>query len=157
MKVRLNSIHFGRVYSRPCRSEKYPLAPPHLFNSRINNNAFLLRRLFIFCSCWRRLLLKDKFFTCLFVESLSLPLLCHCHFHCHRCSYDNYFYKLKFYFTIIVFITSCISFFFFIQKIQCEWCGYPSCPFSVTWEILSVEMVDGRQSWRLTAERCIIY
>ena len=32
--------------------------------------------------------------------------------------------------------------FFFIQKIQCEWCGYPSCPFSVTWEILSVEMVD---------------
>ena len=105
------------MYSRPCRSEKYPLAPPHLFNSRINNNAFLLRRLlFIFCSCWRRLLLKDKFFTCLFVESLSLPLLCHCHFHCHRCSYDNYFYKLKFYFTIIVFITSCISFFFFYSK-----------------------------------------
>ena len=55
--------------------------------------------------------------------------LSHYHFHCHRCSYDNYFYKLKFYFTIIAFITSCISFFFFIliQKIQCEWCGYPSC------------------------------
>ena len=151
------------MYSRPCRSEKYllPPPPPHLFNSRINNNEFLLQRLlFIFCSCWRRLLLKDKFFTCLFVESVSLPLII---------SAIVIFIATDVAMTIIFISSSFISpslfsllvvflsFFFFIQKIQCEWCGYPSCPFSVTWEILSVEMVDGRQSWRLTAERCIIY
>ena len=119
-KVRLNSIHFG---------VRFTFASPRLFNSRLNNRALLLRRLlFIFCSCWRRLLLRDKFFTCLFIESLSLPLII---------------------FAIIIFIATDVAMiiifkssssispslfssvvvflFFFIQKIQYEWCGYPSC------------------------------
>ena len=119
-KVRLNSIHFG---------VRFTFASPRLFNSRLNNRALLLRRLlFIFCSCWRRLLLRDKFFTCLFVESLSLPLII---------SAIVIFIATDVAMIIIFISSSSISpslfssvvvfLFFFIQKIQCEWCGYPSC------------------------------
>ena len=87
--------------------------------------------------------------------------LSHCHFHCHRCSYDNYFYKL------VLFHHHCfrylLYFFFFIDLKDPMWLVWlpflliPNhCPFFVTWEISGVEMEDGRQSWRLTAERCIL-
>ena len=140
---KLNSLWWSVLLSS--QKWKISFAPRNLFNSRINNRALLLQRLLlIFCSFWRRLLLKDQLFICFcfnfsficwIIIVIITQYLSHYHFHCHRCSYDNYFYKVKFYFTIIVFIISCIlfffSFFFFffilIQKIQSEWCGYPSC------------------------------
>ena len=90
-----------------------------------------------------------------YCRSVTFPLS----FSFPPCSYD--FYKLKFYFTIVVFIISCICYFPFDSKdpMWVVWLPFlltPNhCPFSVTWEILGVEMEDGHQSWRLTAERCI--
>ena len=125
------------MYYCPHRSEKISFVPRNMFNSRINNRALLLQRLlFIFCSCWRRLLLNDQLFICLFVESLLLSL--------------SIFPIIIFIVTVVAMITILISssfispslflllvvflffflffiFFILIQKIQCEWCGYPSC------------------------------
>ena len=68
---KLNSLWWSVLLSS--QKWKISFAPRNLFNSRINNRALLLQRLlFIFCSCWRRLLLKDQLFICLFVESLLL-------------------------------------------------------------------------------------
>ena len=72
---KLNSLWWSVLLSS--QKWKISFAPRNLFNSRINNRALLLQRLFfIFCSCWRRLLLKDQLFLCLFVESLLLLSLC---------------------------------------------------------------------------------
>ena len=107
------------------RSEKISFELGHLFDSRTNNRA-----LFIFRRYWR---LKDQLSICLLVESLLLLLLLLSisifpiiSFIATVVAMIIIFISSRFYFTIIVFITSCISF-FFIQKIQCEWCGYPSC------------------------------
>ena len=129
---KLNSLWWSVLLSS--QKWKISFAPRNLFNSRINNRALLLQRLLlIFCSFWRRLLLKDQLFICLFVESLLLLSL-------------SIFPIIIFIVTVVAMITSFISssfissslflllvvflfFFFFIliQKIQCEWCGYPSC------------------------------
>ena len=135
---KLNSLWWSVLLSS--QKWKISFAPWNLFNSRINNRALLLQRLlFIFCSCWRRLLLKDRLFICLFVESLLLLSL-------------SIFPIMIFFVTVVAMITIFISssfispslvlllvvflffffhffFFFFIliQKIQCESCGYSSC------------------------------
>ena len=140
------------------RSEKISFELGHLFDSRTNNRA-----LFIFRRYWR---LKDQLSICLLVESLLLLLLSISifpiiSFIATVVAMIIIFISSRFYFTIIVFITSCISFFFYSKDpMWVVWLPFlltPNhCPFSVTWEILGVEMVDGRQSWRLTAERCIL-
>ena len=86
---------------------------------------------------------------CIIIIIIITQYLCHYRFHCHRCSYDNYFHKLKFYFSIIVFITSYISFpFHFDSKdpIWEVWLPFlltPNhCPFSVTWEILGFKVLQ---------------
>ena len=84
--------------------------------------------MFIFRRFWR---LKDQLFICLFVESLLLLSLC---------IFAIIIFIATVVAMIIIFISSSfispslfsllvvfLSFFFFIQKIQCEWCGYPSC------------------------------
>ena len=128
---KLNSLWWSVLLSS--QKWKISFAPRNLFNSRINNRALLVQRLlFIFCSFLTSSFAEGSTFhllICWIIIVIITQYLSHYHFHCHRCSYDNYFYKVKFYFTIIVFIISCIPFFFFIliQKIQCEWCGYSSC------------------------------
>ena len=51
-------------------------------------------------------------FICSIIIIIITLYLSHYHLHGHRCSYDSYFYKLKFYFTIIVFTINCIYLFF---------------------------------------------
>ena len=144
----------------------------NLFDSRTNNRALLLWRLLFLFRRYRRL--KDQLFICLFVKSLLLLILLSSPiifpiviFIATVVAMIIISYNLKSYFTIIVFITCCISFFFSFffhfdlkDPIWVVWLPFlliPNhCPFSVTWEILGVEMEDGRQSWRLTAERCLL-
>ena len=168
---KLNSLWWSVLLSS--QKWKISFAPRNLFNSRINNRALLLQRLlFIFCSCWRRLLLKDQLFICLFVESLLLLSL-------------SIFPIIIFFVTVVAMITIFISssfisaslflllvvflffflffFFFHFDSKDPMWVVWllflltpKHCPFFVTWEILGVEMEDGRQSWKLTAERCTL-
>ena len=91
---------------------------------QITKHCCYKRLLFIFHRYWR---LKDQLFVCLFVESLLLSL--------------SNFPIVIFILTIVAmtfisssFISPSLSsllvvfgFFLLIQKIQCEWCGYPSC------------------------------
>ena len=66
--------------------------------------------------------------------------------------YDNYFHKPQFYLTIVVYFNAWVSFFNFHSKdpVSVVWLPFlltpTRCPFFVTWEILGVEMEDGRQS-----------
>ena len=96
------------MYYCPHRSEKYPLPPE---------------------TCLKAVIYILQLLTSSFAEGSTFPLLIcwiiiiiitlylsHYHLHCHRCSYDSYFYKLKFYFTIIVFTINCIFFLFWFER-----------------------------------------
>ena len=90
------------------RSEKISFELGHLFDSRTNNRA-----LFIFRRYWR---LKDQLSICLLVESLlllSISIFPIISFIATVVAMIIIFISSRFYFTIIVFITSCISFFLF--------------------------------------------
>ena len=82
--------------------------------------------MFIFRRFWR---LKDQIFICLFVESLLLLSLC---------IFPIIIFIATVVAMIVIFISSSlispslfslliVFFFILIRKIQCEWCGYPSC------------------------------
>ena len=137
----------------------------NLFDSRTNNRELLLWRLLFLFRRYRRL--KDQLFICLFVEA-SLLLL-------SPSISPIVIFIATVVAMIIIFISSSLIspslfsllvvflFFFYFDSKDPMWVVWlpflltPNhCPFSVTWEILGVEMEDGRQSWRLTAERCIL-
>ena len=123
----------------------------------------LLWRLLFLFRRYRRL--KDQLFICLFVEASLLllsPSISPIVIFIATVVAMIIIFISSSYFTIIVFVTCCI-FFFFIDLKDPMWLVWlpflliPNhCPFFVTWEISGVEMEDGRQSWRLTAERCIL-
>ena len=81
--------------------------------------------------------------------------------HFHR-SYD--IYLISFSFISLPLSTSFLVSFFFLfysnDQVWVVWLPFlltrNHCPFFATWEILGVEMEDGRQSWRLTEMRCIL-